>query len=560
MVFPLVLVVFVFLGILGTPGTVVEMRDQALLFGFLGTCLFFFGCVECFQKGKRIPAPSLLSGGLGLLLLWSAGGWFYSVYVDTSFAMAVKDLGAFLWFLTLLMILNRQDTLETWFRFWMLMGLAHGLFSLLNQLAHPAETANWSSIFGNQNFYAHFLFLPLFLAAYFYLHHPRERGRWLGGAAYVLILLNLGFSSSRGGLLSAGAALVLLAFYLWHRRLRRELYSLGRGAMVAVACYFALQGLLAVLRWSQGLENPLSLNVLERGLEVSGTLAKRMVFWKTAWAIFLDHPFTGTGPWTYRVVYPFYESTYAELAAHAHNLFLQTFSEQGLVGGVLLLLVVAGLVRAGGRVLGKPDSPSAAPFVFAALAAQFIHNQIEYCWPTPVYLFIVAFEVAAVDFWFRQAAPQGARPARWLPVAGLTIGMISFIMASRFYFYEEIRRQLQEEPLTLTILEKETAEARRYCPRCHFPYLWAAAGFLSYYEQSQDPVFLERAEKALDSLRPQARFDANYRFVRGWLYELKRDWTEARSWYRAYLDLRPRDPRVVRALARIQKKLNGPVP
>ena len=80
------------------------------------------------------------------------------------------------------------------------------------------------------------------------------------------------------------------------------------------------------------------------------SLESRVEIWNRAQYAIADFPFTGTGLGTFREVvwllYPLFTIPPGKDIAHAHNIFLQTALDLGLLGLVayLALLLVAGTV------------------------------------------------------------------------------------------------------------------------------------------------------------------------------------------------------------------------
>jgi O-antigen ligase len=83
-------------------------------------------------------------------------------------------------------------------------------------------------------------------------------------------------------------------------------------------------------------------------------LDPRWPLWLSAWSVFLEHPWLGTGPHTFGLIYEnyFQQLTLPAWFAHdprhtpwVHNLYLETLAEQGLVGALALgFLFYRGLV------------------------------------------------------------------------------------------------------------------------------------------------------------------------------------------------------------------------
>ncbi|MFH1708918.1 MAG: O-antigen ligase family protein [Planctomycetota bacterium] len=153
----------------------------------------------------------------------------------------------------------------------------------------------------------------------------RSRAGWLRVLAPVLAALagaaGLAVSRSKG----AAAALAAAGLYLLvcHTRLSGRLKAAAvAGAVAAVAA--------AVLCTS----------VLD------ASIAVRKGYWQAAWAMIADHPWRGVGPGNFGHYYPQYKTIAATEVRYPHNIYLQHWSEMGLmaaaafaVAGLLVIIV-----------------------------------------------------------------------------------------------------------------------------------------------------------------------------------------------------------------------------
>jgi O-antigen ligase len=122
---------------------------------------------------------------------------------------------------------------------------------------------------------------------------------------------------------------------------------------------------------------------------------------KAALRVAADHPLTGAGPG--RVVLSWQDGDGQRLVAqYAHNEYLQTWAELGLIGLVLVLalgLAVARHIRTAG-----PLDPAAAAAA-AGLAAVALHSSMDFLWHIPA-IPLVCAALVAVACPPRQGAPR----------------------------------------------------------------------------------------------------------------------------------------------------------
>ncbi len=84
------------------------------------------------------------------------------------------------------------------------------------------------------------------------------------------------------------------------------------------------------------------------------SLAFRVQYWRSTWAMAVDRPGFGAGPGNFQAVYPSYrEASAAETIAEPHNFFFETLASGGFIGAGLLTLLIAAIVwerRSGLRI------------------------------------------------------------------------------------------------------------------------------------------------------------------------------------------------------------------
>lgn len=223
----------------------------------------------------------------------------------------------------------------------------------------------------NRNHFAGFveLALPVSLAPLLAGRVRRER-LVLVGILTVIPLSALILASSRGGLISLGAELVLLVIVLvWQRTGRRHL--LAGGAVLALA--FLTVSWIGVNQVLARFSNMQSLEVTE---------GKRAAMRHGAWRIFLDHPLLGTGLGTLQQVYPPYETLYdGKIVNHAHNDYLETLAETGVLGGICCAWFLALLFATALKLLQSGDPSLASTLKLCGVTACWgllVHSLVDF--------------------------------------------------------------------------------------------------------------------------------------------------------------------------------------
>lgn len=116
----------------------------------------------------------------------------------------------------------------------------------------------------------------------------------------------------------------------------------------------------------------------------------RVLLWRAAQHLAGEHPVIGLGAGTFQVAWTGVR-TQPVYVTDAHQLYLQSVAELGVVGLALIALVVGGiLVGIAGRICGPNRGLYAA--IFAAVLAWAIHGALDWDWQMPavtIWVFIL---------------------------------------------------------------------------------------------------------------------------------------------------------------------------
>ncbi len=294
----------------------------------------------------------------------------------------------------------------------------------------------WYATFYWPNPFAGFLLLLVPIALTRLLHARSLRETLAHGVITLALAVALVLTYSRGAWLSL-ALIAPMAIAVMRPP------STG-AAVRRVAVMIALVGLAVVLLTGRAAGPRASQGVFERAASVADTgsdsIRGRLSFWRSALAIFRDYPFVGTGPWTYGVVHTSYQDDVRFYASDAHNLYLQTAAEMGLVGLVALSVLVLAIAASWLRALRIGRGTAAYPLVVGVglgLFAFFLHSALDVDWAFPANP-ALAFAMAGVLAWYErslQAAtgPQGRVPSSgWrVAVCVAMLGAVAVVQVSR---------------------------------------------------------------------------------------------------------------------------------
>jgi O-antigen ligase len=308
-------------------------------------------------------------------------------------------------------------TLEDWRGFvWFGMGFGFlvSLFAILQHLTSNGKLYWLREIrygglpFGpyvNRNHFAGFAELVLPLALVPLVLGRVRRERWpVIGLFTVLPIGALFLSASRGGIVSFGAELGVLALVLILRRTMRKQLLAG-GAVLLVALL-----LVSWLGVGQILERLSSVQLSEV------TAGKRAAMRGDTWRIFLDHPFLGTGLGTLQIVFPRYETLYdGKIVNHTHNDYLEALAETGIAGGLCCawfigVLLTESLKRL--RLLGNSFAGALQLSGLVACSGFLVHGFVDFNLHIPVnaLLFFLMAHLATVQM--PEASPPSLTSGR----------------------------------------------------------------------------------------------------------------------------------------------------
>ncbi|OLC97964.1 MAG: hypothetical protein DMG35_04070 [Acidobacteria bacterium] len=313
--------------------------------------LFLIWAVRFYFNDKEKPVVSPLLPPLVVFSLVVLGQWFFHATVSPySTRIELQLLLAYL--LLLFLAVQAFRSLEDWRVFvWFGMGLGFvvSVFGILQHLTFNGKLYWFREMryggipfgpFANRNHFAGFveLLLPLALVPLVLGRVRRERLVVVGLFA-VLPVAALFLSASRGGIVSLGAQLTLLAYLILRRR------GLGKQLLAGTAVLLVALLMVSWLGVGQIVQRFSSFQSLDV------TAGKRAAMRRGTWHIFLDHPIAGTGLGTFQIVYPPYETLYdGKIVNHTHNDYLEALAETGGLGGLccawfLVVLLRRSLVR-----------------------------------------------------------------------------------------------------------------------------------------------------------------------------------------------------------------------
>lgn len=303
------------------------------------------------------PLGGLLIVGL-LQLLPTA---FRSVDPATTYFFDLRLLILVTFFAGYITFINNETRLRYAVNFIVIFGALMAFFGILQRLASPdaviyglretPQAVPFGS-FVNQHHFAAFMEMTggVTLGLLFGKKLTRDRVV-LYATAIIIMGAAIAFTGSRGGMLSFGT--VLCVVLLSRITVAREDRNSGRwrsftAAIGGVGILAVIVGIVLFL----GGNDPLlrGTGVVQNGIgDVSNG---RFHFWSVAIKIFLEHPIFGSGFDTFQFAFTKFDTWSGFFRVEqAHNDYLQTLSDAGLVGLACVIAFIFLLFRQGLRIV-----------------------------------------------------------------------------------------------------------------------------------------------------------------------------------------------------------------
>ncbi len=394
----------------------VEDWARAVFETAAGLLLFSWALWIYFTQEEQIVFSPLLPP-LAAFSLVVCGQWFFHASVSANstrleLLLLVSDL------VLLILAVQAFRTLQDWRGFvWfgMVFGFVVCIFGILQHLTFNGKLYWFREMryggipFGpyvNRNHFAGFVELILPLALVPLLLGRVRRERWPVVTLFAVVPIGALFLSvSRGGIVSFGVELVVLALVMIQRR------TMGKQLFVGAAVLLLALLMVSWLGVGQLLQRFSSFQSLEV------TAGKRASMRRGTWQIFLQNPVAGTGLGTLQIVYPQYESLYdGKIVNHTHNDYLEALAETGILGGICCAWFLGVLLGQSLRRLRQLNNSFAGALHLSGLVACagfLVHGLVDFNLhiPANAFLFFLMAHLATSEIQ-PLAPPSAAHPPR----------------------------------------------------------------------------------------------------------------------------------------------------
>jgi hypothetical protein len=339
------------------------------------------------------PLGLLLIGAIGAICAWTALSWLWSSEPPTTADEALRAPVYLAAAITFVALASAGGSLG------IALGVSAGataiaVYSLAHRQLAPAQGKLLAEPLGYANALGALCAIGLVIVATIGV-----RRRWIAAAAPAAVLLTaLSLTSSRGSWIALAAGVVVAAAA-----------SRGWGGRAAVGVAAAFTALFVVTAFT-----------------VPARLQARGDYWHVAWRWGLHHPLQGTGAGTYDLAW----AAFGDLGRwgevlDAHNLYLETFAELGLVGLVLVCALATPVAVA---LRGRVSVVTAA--AAGGAVAYLVHAGLDWDWEMPAVTTVGIACIAATisPSAVRQIKVKTARTTLLVLEGGIVIGYGLYVL------------------------------------------------------------------------------------------------------------------------------------
>jgi hypothetical protein len=350
------------------------------------------------------------------------------------------------------------------------------------------------------------------------------------------------FSKSRGGQLVLIIQITSILAYCYIKKDHSKILGLFAGLGLTTGL------LLSIHFFTKIPETDRLLNHMYGGIITGESsiwigIADRLTYWGIGWEIFKDYWLTGTGPWTFELLFPKYLSNSmlslvgASHPPHSHNIFIQTATETGIIGLIFLLIFLISIYSRSFNLIrnADPKIKNFAFFLILSITGFMIHNQIEYNWIQIYFIYSFIYFVFALDFLDRKYNPRNNYVKIINPLISsyilVTFTIVGALSAMNYYKYQTIIYEKIVTGTSVVNMRLLTNKAKTYCPSCGWPHLEMAKNLISRYRINPDPAILVTAEIELQEAKLLSSFNPKRFIYLAEIRSFQKNWDEAKKLY-----------------------------
>lgn len=282
---------------------------------------------------------------------------FANKYIFWSFKFSLKILGATIIYFIFTEIVNSQDRIK---KIFLAIFISAGIISILGILEHffpskmqkifsfftpfliylPDNTVRIKSTFVHPNVFAMYIEIVTLLACGYMMILKSKKNKFIMMCLVSLLTVSMVFTYSRGGILGFFGGLISFWFLCFvNKSMKKHLIKFEK-ILLCISIIFLIAILIDSVFFVR-LKNAFNVE--------DNPIRERLYLWLTASHIFMDAPIFGVGPDAFQLIYkekyflPF--KTSVGVVTQTDNFYLEMFTNLGIIGGFIFILLVIKIFR-----------------------------------------------------------------------------------------------------------------------------------------------------------------------------------------------------------------------
>ncbi len=384
-------------------GLDMSLPSEPLMIGI--TLLYFLNEISHGITDKRI-----LKHPITIIIFVQMAWMLLTTFTSELPIISIKFIIARTWFLTSCYFMATQlfKQQQKIVYHLLLYGTALAIVAIITTVKHASygfdeKTADWivSPFYNDHTAYgaALAMYIPITCGLIF-MKGISPKIKILSFTLLTIFLISIIVSYARAGWLSLAVSLGVLATLIIGLKFRTILFTIIGGTLIFLS--FQSELLMIMGRNNTDSDGDFMANI-ESMTNISTDVSnvERLNRWSCALRMFEEKPYMGNGPGTYQFLYAPYQkssqktviSTNFGNKGNAHSEYLGPLSEQGLVGGLIVIILVFSVMFLGYRlVYTVKDKPlkTLTICILMGLSTYFVHGFLNNFLDT---------DKASVPFW-----------------------------------------------------------------------------------------------------------------------------------------------------------------
>jgi O-antigen ligase len=410
-----------------------------------------------------------------------------------------------------------------------------------------------TSLFIHRNIFAGYLVFLTPIPCLIYLSNWSKLWNSIAAVVLVLSFIALGLSGSRGGALVGTLQMIVLIGYLIFNKNYKGLVHLIIAILISMIIYKTITQIVDgnsydILTKIQPLSNLVTNMIAYPTVHQS---LGRVLFWQGAWEIIKDHWLIGSGPLSFNLLFPKYYFYITPLInnqilttspPHAHNFFIQTAADSGLIGIGLMLSFLMVFYRRTYKIYtnSKLTIRTSIFFITLAVTSFLLHNMVEYNWPGSMFIYNFTIFIFIINFIGRNqvADNETGRPSNRfyvVPIMGVIAIFLTIKFSVQYYQFTNVLSEKFSKIIKINKSQSRASQAKKICPRCDRPYIKLGSNMLLRYKENNDDKLIILAKKELLEGQKLNPYNPHYMGYLAQIYAIQGDYSRAQMLFKEAL-------------------------